>query len=160
MGLRRPKGIVARAEVGRLAQISPRWAPNAPGWSLLCRIRSQKRDLIRGLAASLFDRGIMGPRPTPGVGKAAPVQQPLSMGTTRLPFVISPGEVMCLRPTQGDENGFCSATTLPGSTALSFVISTGAPKERSGEICGPFLEMFFLQEQSAGRGSRTARPRV
>jgi hypothetical protein len=45
----------------------------------------------------------MGPRPTPGVGKAAPVQQPLSMGTTRLPFVISPGEVMCLRPTQGDE---------------------------------------------------------
>src|ERR1700735_4861273 len=34
-------------------------------------------------------------------------------------------------------NGFCSATTLNGSTALSFVISTGAPKERSGEICGP-----------------------
>ena len=50
------------------------------------------------------------------------------------------------RPTQGDENGFCSATTLPGSAALPFVISTGAPKERSGEICGvsgPFLEMFF-----------------
>src|ERR1700677_4844632 len=34
-------------------------------------------------------------------------------------------------------NGFCSATTLNGSTALPFVISTGAPKERSGEICGP-----------------------
>src|ERR1700722_14137182 len=38
-----------------------------------------------------------------------------------------------------------SATTLNGSAALPFVISTGAPKERSGEICGvsgPFLEMF------------------
>src|ERR1700685_3601606 len=34
-------------------------------------------------------------------------------------------------------NGFCSATTLNGSAALPFVISTGAPKERSGEICGP-----------------------
>ena len=53
---------------------------------------------------------------------------------------------MGLRPIQGDEDGFCSATTLPGSTALSFVISTGAPKERSGEICGfsgPLLGMFF-----------------
>src|SRR6202034_520316 len=40
----------------------------------------------------------------------------------------------------------CPATTLAGSVALPFVISTGAPKERSGEICGvsgPFLEMFF-----------------
>jgi hypothetical protein len=37
---------------------------------------------------------------------------------------------------QGYENGSCSATTLAGSTALPFVISTGAPKERSGEICG------------------------
>src|ERR1700678_3533068 len=33
-------------------------------------------------------------------------------------------------------NGFCSATTLNGSAALPFVILTGAPKERSGEICG------------------------
>src|SRR3984957_10586643 len=29
------------------------------------------------------------------------------------------------------------ATTLAGSAVLPFVISTGAPKERSGEICGP-----------------------
>jgi hypothetical protein len=43
---------------------------------------------------------------------------------------------MGLRPTRGDENGSCSATTFPGIAALSFVISTGAPKERSGEICG------------------------
>jgi hypothetical protein len=35
------------------------------------------------------------------------------------------------------KNSFCSATTLNGSAALPFVISTGAPKERSGEICGP-----------------------
>src|SRR5580658_1440765 len=35
------------------------------------------------------------------------------------------------------KNGFCSATPLNGSAALPFVISTGAPKERSGEICVP-----------------------
>jgi hypothetical protein len=35
------------------------------------------------------------------------------------------------------KTGFCSATPLNGSAALPFVISTGAPKERSGEICGP-----------------------
>src|ERR1700729_3258383 len=34
------------------------------------------------------------------------------------------------------KNGSCSATTVVGSTVLPFVISTGAPKERSGEICG------------------------
>jgi hypothetical protein len=34
------------------------------------------------------------------------------------------------------KNGFYSAATSPGSTALSFVISTGAPQERSGEIRG------------------------
>jgi hypothetical protein len=38
---------------------------------------------------------------------------------------------------------------LPGSVALPFVISTGAPKERSGEICVPFLEMFFLQGEDS-----------
>jgi hypothetical protein len=32
------------------------------------------------------------------------------------------------------KNGFRSATTLPGSTGLFFVISTEA--QRSGEICG------------------------
>jgi hypothetical protein len=43
---------------------------------------------------------------------------------------------MGLRPPKVMKNGFCSATTLNGSAALPFVISTGAPKERSGEICG------------------------
>src|SRR6202046_2083843 len=55
-------------------------------------------------------------------------------GSAALPFVISTGGVMGLRPTQGDESGSCSATTVAGSTALPFVISTGA--QRSGEICG------------------------
>jgi hypothetical protein len=31
-----------------------------------------------------------------------------------------------LLPTRSDENGFYSATTLPGSTVLPFVISTEA----------------------------------
>ncbi|MEA2540930.1 MAG: hypothetical protein QOH35_2296, partial [Acidobacteriaceae bacterium] len=30
------------------------------------------------------------------------------------------------RPTYEDENGFYLATTLPGSAALPFIISTGA----------------------------------
>jgi hypothetical protein len=34
--------------------------------------------------------------------------------------------IIGLRPTQGGECGSCSATTFPGSTALPFVISTGA----------------------------------
>src|ERR1700733_3715233 len=55
-------------------------------------------------------------------------------GSAALPFVLSTGGVMGLRPTQGDESGSCSATTVAGSTALPFVISTGA--QRSGEICG------------------------
>src|SRR5580658_3323179 len=38
------------------------------------------------------------------------------------------GEVKAMK------NGSCSATTVAGSTALPFVISTGA--QRSGEICG------------------------
>jgi hypothetical protein len=38
------------------------------------------------------------------------------------------------------KSGSCSATTVPGSTALPFVISTEA--QRSGEICVPFLEIF------------------
>src|SRR5580700_8290439 len=55
-------------------------------------------------------------------------------GSAALPFVLSTGGVMGLRPTQGDESGSCSATTVAGSTALPFVLSTGA--QRSGEICG------------------------
>ena len=49
--------------------------------------------------------------------------------------------IMGFGPPKVMKNGSCSATTLPGSTALPFVISTGA--QRSGEICGPSLGMFF-----------------
>ena len=55
---------------------------------------------------------------------------------------------MGLRPPKAMKSGSCSATTVAGSAALPFVISTGAPKERSGEICGvsgPFLKMFFTE---------------
>jgi hypothetical protein len=63
-----------------------------------------------------------------------------SWGTTKdrlesrpdLPFPME--ESWDSGPTQSDENGSCPATTLPGSTALPFVISTEA--KRSGEICG------------------------
>jgi hypothetical protein len=46
------------------------------------------------------------------------------------------------------KNGFCSVTTLPGSTALPFVISTEA--QRSGEICGsaPLSWECFSTEES------------
>jgi hypothetical protein len=46
------------------------------------------------------------------------------------PFFIQTGHVIALVTN----NEFCSATTLAGSAALPFVISTGA--QRSGEICG------------------------
>jgi hypothetical protein len=55
-----------------------------------------------------------------------------------------------LRPTRGDKNGSYSATTLPGSTALPFVISTEA--QRSGEICGSAIlswECFSTEESWA-----------
>jgi hypothetical protein len=60
---------------------------------------------------------------------------------------------MGLRPTQGDKKRSCSATTVAGSAALPFVISTGAPKERSGEICGPAVlswECFSTERRGSG----------
>src|ERR1700721_3001800 len=58
--------------------------------------------------------------------------------------VFRPEKSWAKGPPKVMKNGSCSATTLNGSAALPFVISTGA--QRSGEICGvggPFLEMFF-----------------
>src|ERR1700735_2023459 len=60
--------------------------------------------------------------------------------------VFRPEESWAFGPPKVMKNGACSATTLNGSAALPFVISTGAPKERSGEICGfsrPSVGMFF-----------------
>jgi hypothetical protein len=79
-------------------------------------------------------------------------------GSAPLPVVISTGEVMGLRPPKVMKNGFCSATTLNGSAALPFVISTGAPKERSGEICGPSLEMSSRPERTAVERSVVSPP--
>jgi hypothetical protein len=47
--------------------------------------------------------------------------------TTALSF-LSSRVLMGQRPTYEDENGFYLATTLPGSAALPFVISTGAER--------------------------------
>ena len=67
---------------------------------------------------------------------------------------------MGLRPPKVMKNGFCSATTLNGSAALPFVISTGAPKERSGEICGPAVLSWkgFSTEGSAVEGPAVQQP--
>jgi hypothetical protein len=49
---------------------------------------------------------------------------------------------MGLRPTQWDENGFCSATALHEGVALPFVIPTEAYPDfllrcrRQGRVCG------------------------
>ena len=56
----------------------------------------------------------------------------------RAPQPSRPEESWAFGPPKVMKNGSCSATTIPGSAALPFVISTGAPKERSGEICGFF----------------------
>jgi hypothetical protein len=45
-----------------------------------------------------------------------------------------PEESWACGPPKVMKNRSCSATNVPGSTALPFVISTGA--KRSGEICG------------------------
>src|SRR3984957_18410816 len=52
------------------------------------------------------------------------------------PLSSRPEESWAFGPPKAMKSGSCSATILNGSVALPFVISTGAPKERSGEICG------------------------
>src|SRR5580704_499001 len=76
------------------------------------------------------------------------------------PFPLSsrPEKSWAFGPPKAMKNGSCSATTLNGSAALSFVISTGAPKERSGEICGvsgPSLGMFSDMAMKNGSYSAT-----
>jgi hypothetical protein len=63
---------------------------------------------------------------------------------SRLGNVFFDRGVMGLRPTQGDEDGSCSATTVPGSTALPFVISTEAQRvERSAVQRSRLGNVFF-----------------
>jgi hypothetical protein len=56
--------------------------------------------------------------------------------------------IMGLRPTKVMKNDFCSATSLSGSAALPFVISTEA--KRSGEISVwiLFLGNVFRQSEA------------
>ena len=86
----------------------------------------------------------MGLRPTKG-GENAPFQQLLSPEAPPSPLSSRPEKSWAFGPPKVMKN-VCPATTVAGRAALPFVISTGAPKERSGEICGvsgPFLGMFF-----------------
>jgi hypothetical protein len=61
-------------------------------------------------------------------------------------------------PPKVMKNGSYSATTLPGSTDLPFVISTGA--QRSGEISVLmlFLGSVFRPERSVVEGPAVFRP--
>jgi hypothetical protein len=63
-----------------------------------------------------------------------------------------------LGPPKLMKNGFCSPTTLPGSTALPFVISTEA--QRSGEISVWMLSLgnVFLADRSAVEGPAVISP--
>jgi hypothetical protein len=58
---------------------------------------------------------------------------------------------MGLRPAQGDEKRLLFSNYCPRSTALPFVISTGA--QRSGEICGAAAPSWkcFATVQVGGR---------
>src|ERR1700679_4072409 len=83
--------------------------------------------------------------------KTGPVQQRLLLEAPPSPLssrpersVVERSAVSAVLSWAGEvkamKNGSCSATTVAGSAALPFVISTGA--QRSGEICvfsGPFL---------------------
>jgi hypothetical protein len=52
---------------------------------------------------------------------------------------------MGLRSTQGDENGFGSATALHGSVALPFVIPTGVHENRlKGTGFSPYIQKAEL----------------
>src|SRR5580658_5001928 len=101
----------------------------------------------------LFQRGVMGFLPAK-VMKTTLVQPRLSLKAPAYPLSSRPkrseversavkrsfpGNAFStgghgLSACQGDENDSCSATALPESTGLPFVISTEA--KRSGEICG------------------------
>ena len=84
-------------------------------------------------------------------GAAVAKQSPVSLCGRATPFPLSsrPEESWAFGPPKAMKNGSCSATTLNGSGALPFVISTGA--QRSGEICGvsgPSLGSVFRPERS------------
>jgi hypothetical protein len=82
--------------------------------------------------------------------KIASIQQPLS--PEALPPLCPPSDHVSAA-TYEDENGFNSATSLSGSAALPFVISTGA--QRSGEISVlmPLLGNVFRRSEAVPQTS-------
>jgi hypothetical protein len=105
-----------------------------------------------------FDRGIMGLRPTQGdekrllfSGSASPPPchpdrsaaqwRDLRFGGTFL-GMFSTEESTAFGPPKVMKNGFCSATTVDGGTALPFIISTEAYPDflrraaGNGHMCG------------------------
>jgi hypothetical protein len=120
--------------------------------------RSCSATTVAGSAALPFGistGGVMGLRPTQGDEKRVLFRN-YCCWERRPPLWHLDRRLMGLRPTQGDEKRSCSATTVAGSAALPFVISTGAPKERSGEICGvrgPFLGTLFDRAGANGRSA-------
>jgi hypothetical protein len=63
--------------------------------------------------------------------------------------------IMGLRPTQGDEKHFCSATALYGSVALPFVI----PSEAEGSAVPPTFPGNVFRESVPGFPATLHQPR-
>src|ERR1700722_9515888 len=67
----------------------------------------------------------MGLGPTQGDEETGPVPQPHSREAPPSPLSSRPEESWAFGPPKAMKSGSCSATTLNGSAALPFVISTG-----------------------------------
>jgi hypothetical protein len=103
---------------------------------------------------SPFFIGLGGPSARPSRGKPAPVPQPLSR-KHRPSLDRSAAERRDLRFSGLLLGASCSATTVPGSTALP---STGA--QRSGEICGSAVSSWAPPVQQLLFPGSTALPFV
>src|SRR5580658_1227973 len=102
-----------------------------------------------------LDRRSHGPSAHPRRWRTGPVQQPHSMEAPPSPLSSRPEESWAFGPPKAMKSGSCSATTVAGSAALPFVISTEA--QRSGEICGvsgPSLGNVFQQGEAQLRDPR------
>ena len=144
--------VMKRAPVQQLPSLeaSPYPLSSRPERSVVERSAVQ-----RSSPGSVFRQRSYGPMGSPKVMKSGSRSATTIAGSIALPFVIPTGaqrsgeicgsavlpwkcfsteELWANGLTQGDEKGSRSATTIAGSIALPFVISTGA--QRSGEIRG------------------------
>jgi hypothetical protein len=69
---------------------------------------------------------------------------------------FSTEESLASGPTQGDENQLLFSNYSPWKHRTPLVIPTGA--QRSGEICGLFLKMFFERAEAVIAKPRVAAP--